>query len=106
MSENETEAAKAWDNIEAGHGLVAVDPQWAASQDLPHTMGHPKDSSKVVYVIEAYHEIHCLVSQQSSFCHKLRAHILTGIPFFGTEVYPRALHGSCRWKRALVAHGT
>lgn len=62
MSENETEAAQAWDKIEAGHGLVAVDPEWATAHDWPPTMRHPKDSSKVVYVIEAYHEIHCLVS--------------------------------------------
>lgn len=64
MSENETEAARAWDEIEAGHGLVAVDPHWAAAAGLPPTVKHPLDSSKVIYVIEAYHEIHCLVSQK------------------------------------------
>ena len=62
MSENETEAGNAWDDIEAGHGLVAVDSQWAAAQGLPPTSSHPQDSSKVVYAIEAYHQIHCLVS--------------------------------------------
>ena len=63
MSENEAEAAKAWSEIDADHGLVAVDAQWAAAQGLPPTMAHPRDPSKVVYVIEPYHEIHCVVSQ-------------------------------------------
>ena len=64
MSENETEAAQAWGNIEAGHGLVAVDPEWASSKGLPSTIQHPLDTSKIVYVIEAYHELHCLVSSK------------------------------------------
>ena len=39
MSDNATEAAQAWDKIEAGHGLVAVDRQWATNQGLPSTLG-------------------------------------------------------------------
>lgn len=61
MSENETEAAAAWDSIEAGHGLVAIDPQWAAARDLPPSFQHPLNPSKVIYIVEAYHAIHCLV---------------------------------------------
>ena len=62
MSQNETEAGQAWENIEAGHGLVAIDPRWASAQNLPATFEHPKDPTKVVYVLEAYHHIHCVVS--------------------------------------------
>ena len=61
MSENETEAAQAWSAIEPGHGVVALDPQWAAINSLPATKAHPIDSDKAVYIIEAYHAIHCLV---------------------------------------------
>lgn len=62
MSHNATEAAQAWGNIEAGHGLVAVDRKWASAQDLPSTFEHPRHGDKVVYTIEAYHHIHCVVS--------------------------------------------
>ncbi|KAL2036400.1 hypothetical protein N7G274_010879 [Stereocaulon virgatum] len=60
MAENETEAAQAWSAIEPGHGVVALDPQWAAINGLPATKAHPINSDKVVYIIEAYHAIHCL----------------------------------------------
>ena len=62
MSHNATEAAQAWDNIEAGHGLVAVDREWASARDLPSTFEHPRHVDKFVYTIEAYHQIHCVVS--------------------------------------------
>ena len=61
MSENETEATRAWSAIEPGHGVVAVDDHWAATQKLPSTIAHPTDPRKLIYVIEAYHAIHCLV---------------------------------------------
>ena len=92
MSENETEAAAAWDSIEAGHGLVAIDPQWAAALDLPASFQHPYDSSKVIYVIGAYHAIHCLVRYDQN----KMANILTMMNPFEENNSP-ALHGSCGW---------
>lgn len=61
MSENSSESAAAWDAIQPGHGIVAVDPQWAADQGVMESHRHPKDDTKSVYVIEAYHALHCLV---------------------------------------------
>lgn len=61
-SPNETIAAAAWEGIEAGHGDVVVDPEWAARQGLPPSAEHPYMPGKSVYVIEAYHAMHCLVS--------------------------------------------
>lgn len=69
MSENETEAAQAWSAIEPGHGVVALDPQWAALNGLPATKAHPINSNKAVYIVEAYHAIHCLVCW---FLHRLK----------------------------------
>ena len=51
-----------WDDILPAHGIVAVDHQWAAERQLPDTMSLPSDSSKGVYIIDAYHQLHCLVS--------------------------------------------
>ena len=70
MSHNATEAAQAWENIEAGHGLVAIDRDWAAAQNLPSTFDHPRDADKVVYIIEAYHHIHCVVGPHVAGPHK------------------------------------
>lgn len=61
MSDNETVASAAWDAIEAGHGEVNIDPEWAADRGLPTSMRHPGDQDKMVYSIAAYHALHCLV---------------------------------------------
>jgi hypothetical protein len=61
-SENETEANQAWDYISAGFGIVAVKEKYAADRGLPESEIWREDSSKRVYVLEAYHAIHCLVS--------------------------------------------
>lgn len=60
-SPNETIAAAAWDSIQSGHGDVIVDPEWAAKQGLPPSFEHPFMPGKSVYILEAYHMIHCLV---------------------------------------------
>ncbi|RAH72011.1 uncharacterized protein BO66DRAFT_45067 [Aspergillus aculeatinus CBS 121060] len=39
---------------------VAVDHIWAAQHRLPASMSLPSNSSKGVYILDAYHQIHCL----------------------------------------------
>lgn len=51
-----------WDEIIPGHGVVAVDHEWAARKGFPKSMSLLSDDTKGVYVIDAYHQIHCLVS--------------------------------------------
>ena len=55
----------AWDAIIPAHGLVAVDYKWAIDKRLPDTISLPSDKSKGVYIIDAYHQLHCLVSASS-----------------------------------------
>ena len=62
MSENVTEADEAWDLVESGHGDVAIEPQYAFKHGLPPSIAHPKDDGKLLYIIAAYHAIHCIVS--------------------------------------------
>jgi len=50
----------AWDQIVPAFGFVAMDHIWAAEHNLPASMSLPSDSSKGVYIIDAYHQIHCL----------------------------------------------
>jgi len=62
MLPNEQPAVEAlWDNITPAHGIVAVEHRWAAERQLPATISLPSDPSKGVYIIVAYHQMHCLV---------------------------------------------
>jgi hypothetical protein len=61
VSHNETEASLAWSSILAGHGVVALDPAYVEQKQLAESMIHPNGSGKRIYVLEAYHAIHCLV---------------------------------------------
>ncbi|KAL2818343.1 hypothetical protein BJX63DRAFT_71184 [Aspergillus granulosus] len=51
---------QAWADIVPAYGFVAVDHTWAAEHHLPASMSLPSDSSKGVYILDAYHQIHCL----------------------------------------------
>jgi hypothetical protein len=61
ISSDEEEASKAWESILPGHGVIAVEPEYAKSKDLPETIVLPDSDGKLTYVIEAYHAIHCIV---------------------------------------------
>jgi len=53
-----------WAAIEGDHGIVAVSHEWAAERGLPKALDWPADTSKGFYLVEAYHQIHCVVSIQ------------------------------------------
>ena len=52
----------AWDAIAKDFGVVAVDHKTAKRIGAPSTMDLPSDPTKGIYVVEAYHSLHCLVS--------------------------------------------
>ena len=53
----------AWDDVDPDHGVVALDTEWARKEGLPETAKFPSDpQNKGVYILEAYHQMHCLVS--------------------------------------------
>lgn len=60
---NETEVDAKWDAINPAHGFVAMDRQWTKENHWPDSMHLPQDDSKNVYLLEAYHLIHCLVCE-------------------------------------------
>jgi hypothetical protein len=68
---NFTETDALWDDINPAHGFISVDRSWAKSQYWPETMPMPKDSSKSVYLLEAYHLLHCVVSFQAVHLHNV-----------------------------------
>jgi hypothetical protein len=60
--EDEGYVDRLWDEIIPGHGVVAVGHKWAAGKGFPKSMSLLSDDTKGVYIIDAYHQIHCLVS--------------------------------------------
>jgi hypothetical protein len=66
MSKNRTEADYAWESINTGHGLVAIDKKWASEHKIVQSMTFPFNPEQSLYVIEAYHAIHCIVSPDLS----------------------------------------
>jgi hypothetical protein len=68
---NFTETDALWDDINPAHGFISVDRSWAKIQHWPDTMPMPEDSSKSVYLLEAYHLLHCVVSSQTVHLHKM-----------------------------------
>ena len=59
--EDTKEIQSLWNKIEGGHGIVAVDKEWANSRHLVSALSLPSDATKGVYAIDGYHEMHCLV---------------------------------------------
>lgn len=59
-STNETEQDEMWNQILWTHGMIQADKTWAQAQNWPDTMTHPRDQNKGVWLLEGYHEVHCL----------------------------------------------
>ena len=62
-SHNHSRDNTLWDAINPSHGFIAVDRKDAAAKNWQSTMYLPSDESKGVYLLEAYHQLHCLVSR-------------------------------------------
>ncbi|CAK3814415.1 Hypothetical predicted protein [Lecanosticta acicola] len=56
-----------WNGINPAHGFVAIDREQAASKGWPESMYLPSDHSKGVYLLEAYHQLHCLKIVRQTF---------------------------------------
>ncbi|KAF2162477.1 hypothetical protein M409DRAFT_27102 [Zasmidium cellare ATCC 36951] len=64
---NFTETDALWDDINPAHGFIAVDREWATAQHWPKSMHLPSDSTKNVYLLEAYHLMHCITVIRKTF---------------------------------------
>ena len=67
---NRSESDVLWDAILPSHGFVAMDRDAIKAQGWPESMYLPSDKGKGVYLLEAYHHIHCLV--RISFYHPFK----------------------------------
>ncbi|CAD6580425.1 MAG: hypothetical protein ASARMPREDX12_009560 [Alectoria sarmentosa] len=65
--QNHTKSDMLWEQILPSHGFVAVDRQWADDHQWPVSMYLPSDHGKGVYLLEAYHQLHCLRILRKTF---------------------------------------
>lgn len=75
-SEDQTIQDEMWDSIIWTHGMIAVDQGWAKSQNWPETMIRPNNGSQAIYLLEAYHELHCLRVIRKMFKKSLKSSVL------------------------------
>lgn len=59
--ENQTEADALWDKIRVDAGAVALSESYASSKGLPKAQKFPFDDDKGIYLLNGYHNLHCLV---------------------------------------------
>lgn len=52
-----------WEAIDINPGVVAIPDDWADEHNLAPTQRFPWDTSKGVYLLTAFHTLHCLVSE-------------------------------------------
>jgi hypothetical protein len=63
--ENQTASNELWDKISSSHGLIALNHHIAKENQWLESMPVPGDEGKGLYLLESYHQLHCLVSPAS-----------------------------------------
>ena len=61
-SDNLTAAHNMWKTIDEDSGVVALDNSFTQAHGLPQSQRFPWDKSKGLYLLNGYHNLHCLVS--------------------------------------------
>ncbi|KAL8882370.1 MAG: hypothetical protein Q9192_007594 [Flavoplaca navasiana] len=84
-TENHTRRQELWDNINFDAGMIYITPEHATSMDLPPAQDFPWDPELKVYLLNGYHNLHCLHSIQRSF-----TELADGIP--PTYPMPHVMH--------------
>lgn len=62
---NQTSNDEMWNDIEIYRGVVALDNEFVDSNHIHRGSKFPWDDTKTVYVLNAFHSLHCLVRNQS-----------------------------------------
>ena len=56
-----------WDSIRPSHGFIAMDEDWVFECQWPDSMRLPSNADKRVYLLGAYHQLHCLVWRKFAY---------------------------------------
>ncbi|RAL11830.1 uncharacterized protein BO97DRAFT_425129 [Aspergillus homomorphus CBS 101889] len=60
ISDNVSAVAHLWEELSGDPGVVALDSNFIAEKNLPEAISFPWDKSKGVYLLQGYHNLHCL----------------------------------------------
>lgn len=55
------ESNENWDTLSFDVGVVALDKDFIKSKSIPESQPFPWDTTKGIYVINAFHSLHCIV---------------------------------------------
>jgi hypothetical protein len=59
-SNNVTIQNQLWNDINVDYGVVALSDEWVAQHELRSAQRFPWDSSKGIYILHGFHNLHCL----------------------------------------------
>ena len=69
LAKDREEADRHWANIDIDAGVIALSDSYVSEKGLPEAMRFPWDDTKGIYFIDAYHNLHCLVSSTLTLTH-------------------------------------
>jgi hypothetical protein len=58
---NLTATSTAWEALSGDPGVVALSDEFVSAKGLPTAMRYPWDTTKGVYLLQGFHNLHCLV---------------------------------------------
>jgi hypothetical protein len=61
FEDNITEVAWLWEELSGDPGVVALPKEFVSKNGLPQAIGFPWDTDKGVYLLQGFHNLHCLV---------------------------------------------
>ena len=59
---NETRIFEKWLEVDSSDGIVALTDTYVQEKGLPASQRFPWDAAKGLYLVNAFHNLHCLVS--------------------------------------------
>ena len=103
-SKNETLADELWNSISIDPGVVALSDGYVEEMRLPKAQRFPWDDSKGIYLLNAYHNMHCLVCRRIHLRYYfLRLRRVPTNQLTSTESCSPVCHGIPAWQRTELA---
>ena len=69
MTSNTTEADRLWNSFNDEKGWISLSHTWAEKIGLSRGLSLPEDPDMGLFILDGYHQMHCLVSAMQSFIH-------------------------------------
>lgn len=61
-STTEEDRALAWESLDSSAGEISLDIEWADAHKLPKSAPFLWDENRQIYLLNAHHSLHCMVS--------------------------------------------